>query len=184
MIQKRHIPNILTLFRIIVIPLILITLFNPFAVHLALGLFMIAAITDFFDGFLARRWQVDSNFGRMLDPIADKLLIASLLIGFIILREGEALMLVPAMAIILRDIFVSGCREHAALTGRSIPSSQLAKWKTACEMTALGLLLVWHGIDQPLLAEIGFHGGLALLWLAALLSLYTGLHYGRQALID
>jgi len=115
----------------------------------------------------------------MIDPIADKLFVAGLLITFAILTQGAWWLLAPALVIIGRDIFVSGLREHVALEGIVMAPTRLAKWKTATEMAAIAALLIWllAGQTLPISREVG----LVLLWIAASLSAYTGLHYLRQS---
>ena len=191
-------PNVLTIGRIVLIPFIMagiVLLSNGEQSFLGrptvlLTFFLIAAITDFLDGFLARRWNVVSDFGRMIDPIADKLLVAGCLIGFCIVSSGDPLIMFPALAIIGRDILVSGAREHAALSGRVMPPTNLAKWKTACEMLGIGVLITWAAsravipVDSFLPPFVEWSGrvGLLLIWLAATLSVYTGSLYLRAAL--
>jgi len=201
---ERHklwwLPNALTIGRILVIPILMMgilalglrteSILATFPI--VAGLFVAATATDWLDGFLARRWNVVSGFGRMIDPIADKLLVAGCLIAIIIVAQGAWIFIVPAIAIIFRDILVSGAREHAALTGRVMPPTKLAKWKTACEMMAIAALILWVfgtsalPIDDavPSLTEIFRLIGLALLWLAATLSVYTGSLYLRAAIAD
>ena len=190
------VPNALTIGRIAFIPVLIsaiLTYGTPKAFLSALplfALFVVLILTDFLDGFFARRWQVTSNFGRMIDPIADKLFVAGLLICFAILTKGVWWILAPALVIIGRDIFVSGLREHVALEGIVMAPTQLAKWKTATEMAAIAALLVWLLAGQwlPISESIGqlVNGartiGLILLWIAASLSAYTGLHYARSGL--
>ncbi|MCL4170518.1 UNVERIFIED_CONTAM: hypothetical protein GTU68_005677, partial [Idotea baltica] len=113
------------------------------SVPIAAGLFIIATATDWLDGFLARKWKVVSGFGRMIDPIADKLLVAGCLISLCIVAQGNWIFMFPAVAIIFRDILVSGAREHASLTGKVMPPTKLAKWKTAFEMASIAALIVW-----------------------------------------
>lgn len=183
MTVKARIPNILTIGRILSIPLIMygiLTQEPPSQNFMAIALFLLAILTDFLDGYLARRWNVTSDFGRMIDPIADKLLIAGCVIALAIYTQGSWIILIPGIAIIFRDILVSGAREHAALSSRMMPPTQLAKWKTACEMLALLLLITF----APIAISPLFHVGLGLLWLAALLSVYTGTLYFRAALKD
>jgi len=191
-------PNFLTLGRILMIPLLvagILLMAKESSYWLArpsilITLFVLAVVTDFFDGFLARRWHVVSDFGRMIDPIADKLLVAGCLIAFAIATNGAWFLMVPALAIIGRDILVSGAREHAALSGRVMPPTKLAKWKTACEMLGLGVLLFWLAtrsllpIDSLIPPFIEYSGtiGLVLIWIAAILSVYTGSLYLRAAL--
>lgn len=190
-------PNALTIGRILVIPILVIGIISlafgyesPFARAWILGgVFAAAAFTDFLDGYLARRWKVVSGFGRMIDPIADKLLVAGCIIAFIVAAKGHWLFLTPGLAIIFRDILVSGAREHAALTGRVMPPTNLAKWKTAAEMLAIAILIIWSLTSAylplseviPDIAGYAKTGGLALLWIAAALSVYTGSLYVRAA---
>lgn len=201
---QRHslywVPNALTTFRILMIPFLITGIlslafrWNLFfgRAWVILGLFAFAAFTDFLDGYLARKWKVVSGFGRMIDPIADKLLVAGCLIAFSIAALGNPLFLIPSLAIIFRDILVSGAREHAALTGRVMPPTKLAKWKTAFEMLAIAVLLVWIlstsylPIDSVIPDTKSWTKwiGLSFLWLAAILSVYTGSLYFRAALKD
>lgn len=149
-------------------------------------------ISDFLDGFLARRWNLVSGFGRMIDPIADKLLVAGCLIGFCVAVRGEWVIVVPAIAIIFRDILVSGSREHAALSGRAMPPTKLAKWKTSFEFISIVVLLFWImgrsylEIDEaiPFIKAHAKWVGVALLWLSAAMSVWTGQLYVRAALKD
>jgi CDP-diacylglycerol--glycerol-3-phosphate 3-phosphatidyltransferase len=190
-------PNALTISRILVIPIFIVGILSlefgwqsPLGQVLVLGpLFVLAVLTDWLDGFLARRWGVVSGFGRMIDPIADKLLVAGCLIAFMIASKGLWLFLVPGIAIIFRDILVSGAREHAALTGRVMSPTKLAKWKTACEMFGIAVLIVWVlaraylPIDAliPDIVNVSRNAGLVLIWAAAILSVYTGTLYVRAA---
>ena len=194
--QLAWVPNALTLGRIAFIPVLIAAILTYGTDHAFLGtslllcLFIILVLTDFLDGFLARRWGVTSDFGRMLDPIADKLFVAGLLICFTILTQGAWWILVPTLVIIGRDIFISGLREHAAHEGIVMAPTKLAKWKTATEMLAIAILLVWilSGQWLPISEQIGMivdktrRIGTTLLWIAAILSAYTGLYYARNAL--
>ena len=145
-----RIPNILTVGRIICVPfliagIILIGSTQYEAAWIApvtILLFGLACISDYLDGYWARKWNVTSDFGRMIDPIADKLLVAGCLIAVSIVHSGHWSILIPALAIIGRDITVSGVREFAALNGRAMPPTKLAKWKTAFEMLAIILLIL------------------------------------------
>ena len=180
------VPNALTMGRIIFIPVLIgaiLTFGTPKAFLGAItlfALFIVLILTDFLDGFFARRWHVTSNFGRMIDPIADKLFVAGLLITFAIITQGAWWILAPSLIIIGRDIFISGLREHVALEGIVMAPTQLAKWKTATEMAAITALLIWLLTSQTL--QIAHIIGIALLWVAAALSAYTGLHYARSGL--
>lgn len=195
------VPNALTIGRIFAIPALFYficaaPMSTPEGVGLAkwaLALFLACAITDFLDGFIARKLEVTSDFGRMLDPISDKLLVAGSLVAInLAAAQVHGVLwpvLVPSLIIIGRDIFVSGIREHAALKQIVMPPTQLAKWKTAFEMLAIILFLAaMAGMSghaptgetgrPPLLAMIAG----ACLWLAAILSAYTGFHYFRAGL--
>ena len=180
------VPNALTIGRIIFIPVLIgaiLTFGTPKAFLGAIALFalfIVLILTDFLDGFFARRWHVTSNFGRMIDPIADKLFVAGLLITFAVITQGAWWILAPSLIIIGRDIFISGLREHVALEGIVMAPTQLAKWKTATEMAAITALLIWLLTSQTL--QIAHIIGIALLWIAAALSAYTGLHYARSGL--
>lgn len=201
-LTKRHslywLPNALTVSRILSIPLIIwgiLSIVNGWGGILSkawvlAGLFFLACLTDFLDGYFARKWNLITGFGRMIDPIADKLLVAGCLIAFAIISNGQWVFLVPALLIIGRDILVSGAREHAALEGKVMSPTNLAKWKTACEMLALSALIFWVigkaylPIDTAVqtTATVSKTVGLVLLWLAAALSVYTGSLYFRAAL--
>jgi CDP-diacylglycerol--glycerol-3-phosphate 3-phosphatidyltransferase len=193
-------PNALTIGRICAVPILMAGILALglqddsvlASVPIVAGLFVAATATDWLDGYLARKWKVVSGFGRMIDPIADKLLVAGCLIALCIVAQGNWMFLTPAVAIIFRDILVSGAREHAALTGRVMPPTKLAKWKTACEMAAIALLIVWTiGLavlpvsdSVPQITFFARSFGLGLLWLAASLSVYTGSLYLRAAVSD
>ena len=180
------VPNALTMGRIIFIPVLIgaiLTFGTPKAFLGAItlfALFIVLILTDFLHGFFARRWLFTSNFGRKIDPIADKLFVAGLLITFAIITQGAWWILAPSLIIIGRDIFISGLREHVALEGIVMAPTQLAKWKTATEMAAITALLIWLLTSQTL--QIAHIIGIALLWVAAALSAYTGLHYARSGL--
>ncbi len=180
MLNKQQIPNFLTCSRVAAILLIVPLLFLPwgFAEAAAVGLFLYAAITDYFDGKLARRWQVESDFGRMLDPIADKLLVVAVLLP--LLAQGRA-DLIPVLAILLREIFVSGLREQMIAMRIPMPVSVLAKYKTASQMAALLLLLLAPLMPWPVAC---FWLGRLALWAAAGLTLLTGWDYLRNALAE
>ncbi|MDD2860387.1 MAG: CDP-diacylglycerol--glycerol-3-phosphate 3-phosphatidyltransferase [Acidiphilium sp.] len=174
-------PNVLTLSRIAAIPLLvlLVALRDPTADLLAAILFTIAGITDWLDGRLARTRRQLSDLGRMLDPIADKLLVGAtlmLLVGFHLL---PAFGIYPAIVIMLREILVSGLREYLAGIRIGLPVTRLAKWKTAAQMGALGFLLL--GDRGAVILGIGGFPATAiggvLLWLAAILTLITGWDY-------
>ncbi|WP_149538904.1 CDP-diacylglycerol--glycerol-3-phosphate 3-phosphatidyltransferase [Siccirubricoccus phaeus] len=175
-------PNLLTLSRIAAIPLlvVMVALRLPWADLAACAVFSAAAITDYFDGKIARQRDAVSGFGRMLDPIADKLLVGAalmLLAGFD--RLGGGLALYPAILILLREILVSGLREYLAQLRVGLPVTPLAKWKTGFQMGALGTLLA--GDSGARVLGLGFLPvsviGEAMLWTAAALTLVTGWDY-------
>ena len=174
-------PNMLTLSRIAAIPLLvaLASLGTAAGDLAACVVFALAGITDFLDGRLARSRRQTSNFGRMLDPIADKLLVgATLMMLAGTLRLGRW-GLYPAIVILLREILVSGLREYLAGISLGLPVTRLAKWKTGVQMGALGALLA--GNQSAALLHLRWLPveaiGQGLLWVAALLTLVTGWDY-------
>ncbi len=174
-------PNLLTLSRIAAIPVLvlLVALNAPLADLLACGLFALAGITDWLDGQLARSRKQLSDLGRMLDPIADKLLVGATLMLLVGFHRLPAFGIYPAIVIMLREILVSGLREYLAGIRVGLPVTKLAKWKTTAQMLALGVLLL--GPPGAHLLGLGWIkaadlGGL-LLWAAAGLTLVTGWDY-------
>jgi cardiolipin synthase len=174
-------PNLLTLSRIGAIPVLVLfaALGTPWADFAAALVFTAAAITDYFDGKLARDRQQLSDFGRMLDPIADKLLVGAALMALAGFARLPGYGLYPAIVIMLREILVSGLREYLAEVRVRLPVTKLAKWKTGAQMVALALLLLgtagarWMGLGLLPVAQLGS----ALLWAAAVLTLVTGWDY-------
>ena len=184
-----NIPNLLTYGRILAVPLIVVCFFlegrlesSDFARWTALGLFIAASITDYLDGSLARTWQQTSNIGRMLDPIADKLLVATclMLLAADPVETIHGWSLWAAIVILCREILVSGLREYLAELKVSVPVTQLAKWKTTIQMFAIAFLLAGPAGDKilPSTTEIG----ITLLWISAIVTLYTGYDYFRAGL--
>lgn len=180
-------PNLLTYGRIIAVPVMAACFFlgtplepTDTARWIAFWLFTIAAITDYLDGYLARRWQQVSAIGRMLDPIADKLLVsvALLLLGADGTIGGWSLW--AAIIILCREILVSGLREYLAAVRVSVPVSQLAKWKTALQLVAIALLIAGPAGDAilPFISTLG----LILLWISAIITIYTGWDYFRAGI--
>lgn len=172
----RHVPNIITFIRVILAPVISLLIFTALPEHgvLILSLFLIASISDWLDGYLARQMQVVSAMGRMLDPIADKLLVAGCLIGLAAYRGADMIFMLPALAILFREILVSGLREHLAAEEVVVPVTLLAKWKTAAQMTAIGCLLSAPAAEIPDGVE---QIGLVILWISAVMTLITGWQY-------
>ena len=180
-------PNLLTYARIIAVPLVVLCFFlegrlqsSDAARWGALAIFVIASVTDFFDGYLARIWQQTSTIGRMLDPIADKLLVSACLL--LLAADGTIAgwTLWAAIIILCREILVSGLREYLAELKVSVPVSRLAKWKTTIQMVAVAFLLAGPAGDKivPIITILG----IVLLWVAALITLYTGWDYFRAGL--
>ena len=182
-------PNLLTYGRIVAVPLVVICFYlegklqsSDFARWSALAIFIVASITDFFDGYLARAWDQTSTIGKMLDPIADKLLVATCLL--LLAADTDSIIagwsLWAAIIILCREILVSGLREYLADLKVSVPVTQLAKWKTAVQMIAIAFLLAGPAGDKilPYTTEIGRF----LLWIAAIVTLYTGYDYFRAGL--
>ena len=167
------VPNLLTYGRIVAVPIVAVLVVTgiPELRWLALILYILAAASDFFDGYLARRWNQGSELGRMLDPIADKLLVGALIVVFAWDRTLGTWDLIPAIAILLREIFVSGLREYMGPKGIVVRVLGLAKWKTTVQMLALVFIFL-----APLLAGAGLVAVL-LLWLAAILTVVTGAQY-------
>jgi cardiolipin synthase len=175
-------PNLLTLSRIAAIPLVIVTFYlpAPYGPWIGCGLFTLAGFTDWLDGRLARLWKQQSEIGRFLDPIADKLLVATILFMLAALQRVSEPTIFPALVILGREIMVSGLREHLAALKVRVPSSRLAKWKTGLQMGAIGVLLV--GDAGPRFLPVTFIGEL-MLWGAAVLTLVTGYDYLRAGLV-
>ncbi len=179
-----NLPNILTLSRIVIIPVLclLLMLGTRTGDWLALGGYIYACVTDFLDGYIARTYGQQSSFGRMLDPIADKLLVAAILLILVGIGRLTGTDLIAALIILCREIVVSGLREYLAQLRVSVPVTQLAKWKTTLQMIALGFLIVGDSLSafgSVTAGEIGVVG----LWLAAILTLLTGYDYLRAGLV-
>jgi cardiolipin synthase (CMP-forming) len=177
-------PNILTYARIAAVPAVVACLYWQDILRggiwlrwVALFLFIVAAVTDFLDGYFARIWGQQSSFGRMLDPIADKLLVACCLLMLAADDTIRGWSLWAALVILCREILVSGLREYLAELRVSVPVTRLAKWKTTVQLVAVGFLLAGKAGDAivPGVTAIG----LVLLWLSALVTLYTGWDYFR-----
>lgn len=174
----KNIPNMLTILRITLIPVLVISFYSfegRTARYIAAGIFLFASITDYFDGLLARLWKAQSNFGIILDPIADKMLVVSTLLMLI---HNDMAPMLPTFAILCREIFISGLRKYLAELKISVPVSNLAKVKTTIQMLAiLTLLLGEECTGIPYTSLIGRFA----LWIAALLTLITGYVYLKEA---
>jgi cardiolipin synthase (CMP-forming) len=180
-------PNVLTYGRIAAIPVVVGCMFWQSILDgqlwlrwVALAVFIAAAVSDFLDGYLARMWGQQSSLGRMLDPIADKLLVSSCLLMLAAEDTIHGWSLFAAIVILCREILVSGLREYLAELRVSVPVTRLAKWKTTLQLIAVGFLIAGDAGDAvvPVVTRIG----IMLLWLSALLTLYTGWDYLQAGL--
>jgi CDP-diacylglycerol--glycerol-3-phosphate 3-phosphatidyltransferase/cardiolipin synthase len=184
-----NLPNLLTLSRIFAVPILVFLLWPSFEMSgsqplpldylLAFGLYCLMAITDYFDGYLARSQGTVSKLGIFLDPIADKIMIAAVVLMLVFTRDIENWHVIAAIIILLREITVSGLREFLAGLQISVPVSQLAKWKTAFQMISLGSLILAGGMPEYGIIETV---GIWTLWAAAILTLITGWDYLRVGL--
>jgi cardiolipin synthase len=209
-------PNSLTVLRLLAAPGIVAVYelsVRPYSDWIALVLFVAAALTDYLDGLLARRWKQISNFGKMLDPIADKAMTILSLVMLAILMGGTSLFVIPAMIIIFREVFISGLREFLGARSSGLAVTRLAKWKTAVQMVAVAVLfghmlfehyfvvrsfamdretvaaILGAGADDPLgLRPLyagyvwSYNAGISLIWIAAGLTLVTGVDYFVKSL--
>ncbi|MEL7026929.1 MAG: CDP-diacylglycerol--glycerol-3-phosphate 3-phosphatidyltransferase [Pseudomonadota bacterium] len=209
------IPNILTVLRLLAAPgvVVMFLYFNrPWADWFALVLFLTAAITDWFDGFLARAWKLESRFGAMLDPIADKAMVVIALLVITGYAGMNPWILLPATLIVFREVFVSGLREFLGNEAGKLKVTTLAKWKTAVQMTAIAVLfstgafehyfgMQSFGMDAGIVRDVlsgaipdelgliwkyqgmiwSWYIGVSLLWIAAIITLITGVDYFRKS---
>jgi cardiolipin synthase len=178
----KTLPMILTLSRIVAIP-VLVALFyvdGDWVRYVACALYTSAAVTDYFDGYLARAWKQQSKLGRIFDPIADKLLVSATILMLVAFDRISGIMVLPALVILCREVLVSGLREFLAEIRVGLPVSRLAKWKTGIQMTALGFLIVGDAAPTAFapITLIGIAG----LWVAAVLTLITGWDYLQAGL--
>jgi CDP-diacylglycerol--glycerol-3-phosphate 3-phosphatidyltransferase len=209
-------PNILTVLRLIAAPgvaIMFLYFHRPWADWFALTLFVVAAVTDWFDGYIARRWQQESKFGTMLDPIADKAMVVIALVIITGYSGMNPWLILPVTVILFREVFVSGLREFLGAKASLLKVTKLAKWKTTAQMVAIAVLflgtglehlegiarrglsvdqyadLVSQGLADPI-RSCGARGcsslatmvGLALIWVAAVLTLLTGWDYFHKSL--
>lgn len=177
-------PNLLTLSRILAVPILVFLLWRPVPIDYAITfvLYCLVGITDYLDGYLARAWGSISRLGQFLDPIADKIMVAAVLVMLISSRRANpvpeiaGLHIIAALIILLREIIVSGLREYLAGSQVSVPVSALAKWKTTFQLVALGALILGGALPHvPFVHDFG----IICLWAAAALTLITGYNYLR-----
>lgn len=194
-------PNILTVLRLAAAPGVVVMFLyfrRPGADWAALILFILAAITDYFDGYLARAWKQESKFGTMLDPIADKAMVIIALLVITGFSGMNPWILLPATLIFFREVFVSGLREYLGTTAKLLAVTKLAKWKTTAQMVAIAILFLGTGLDYIERGSGSTASGLArlsegpagwatllgiiVLWVAAVLTLITGWDYFSKSL--
>jgi len=188
--MNKNLPNILTISRIVIIPILIASFYIEGRMYhwVAASLFLLASVTDFFDGYLARLWKAQSSLGQFLDPIADKLLVAAAILMLVHFDGIGRYDIIPAIAILCREILVSGLREFLAETNVSMPVTSLAKIKTAVQMTAIFLLLL--GVEGPTIEEVETITTITLtellgrifLWISAGLTIITGYAYLKAGL--
>ncbi|GKY86744.1 CDP-diacylglycerol--glycerol-3-phosphate 3-phosphatidyltransferase [Sinisalibacter aestuarii] len=196
--MKWTLPNILTIARLVAVPLIpVMFLFfaRPWADWYAMILFIVAAVTDYLDGYLARAWKLETLFGAAMDPIADKALV---MIALLVINGYAGLtpwIMLPSAIIIYREVFVSGLRETLGDRARALKVTNLAKWKTTAQMVAITLIFAKGVLEHHAKLETGGeraglldwsaiagNGGIVLLWVAGLLTIVTGWDYFRKAM--
>lgn len=196
-----NIPNILTLLRLIAAPgvaIMFLYFHRPLADWFALILFVVAAFTDFLDGYLARAWKQESKFGAMMDPIADKAMVIIALVVITGFSGMNPWILLPAVLIIFREVFVSGLREFLGETAGLLKVTNLAKWKTTVQMAAISVLFAKGAFEHYLIdrtngdvlglrtlelgVEISWYLGIGLLWIAMVLTVLSGADYFGKSL--
>ncbi|MBK5946810.1 CDP-diacylglycerol--glycerol-3-phosphate 3-phosphatidyltransferase [Rhodobacter veldkampii DSM 11550] len=200
--MKWTLPNILTVLRLLAAPGVAVMFLyfqRPWADWFALALFIGAAVTDWFDGYLARLWKQESRFGAAMDPIADKAMVVIALVVITGYSGMNPWLILPVTVILFREVFVSGLREFLGAEAGKLKVTKLAKWKTTAQMVAISVLFLGTGLDyletgrapragegdlptglSP--ADLANHAGLALIWIAAALTLVTGWDYFRKSL--
>ena len=185
--KSLSLPNILTYARIAAIPVVVGCVYAQSVMDgplwlrwVALAVFIAAGVTDVLDGYYARMWDQQSAFGRMLDPIADKLLVASCLLMLAADNSIHGWTLWAAIVILCREILVSGLREYLAALRVSVPVTRLAKWKTTIQLVAIGFLIAGEAGEQILSATTMI--GIFLLWMSAIFTIYTGWDYFRAGI--
>ena len=176
-----NLPNLLTLSRIVAVPVLIALLWAPGELDyaIAFGLYVVVGITDYFDGWLARKMKIVSRLGAFLDPIADKIMVAAVLLMLVAIQVIDSWHVIAAIVILLREILVSGLREYLGGMQVSVPVSRLAKWKTTFQMVALGALILAGAMPE---AAWVLWLGIVSLWAAALLTVMTGWDYLRIGL--
>ncbi|MDR0288807.1 MAG: CDP-diacylglycerol--glycerol-3-phosphate 3-phosphatidyltransferase [Rickettsiales bacterium] len=169
---KKNLPNLLTISRALAVPAIILSFYieNKYANLITISIFIFACITDFFDGYLARAWKVQSKFGRLFDPIADKLIVVSTIMMLVYKHKINDYTIIPSVIIVCREILVSGLREFLIATNVSLPVSKAGKIKTFLQMLAVVALIM----DDY---EITQYIGAICLWVAAIITMWSGYNY-------
>ena len=184
--MKLKIPNILTIGRIILVPILILTFYLPGALGdwIPFFIFLLASFTDFLDGLLARLYKEESKLGELLDPIADKIIVASALVLLVMNGTIINYEVIAAIIILIREILISGLREFLAKVRVSMPVSSLAKFKTFAQMFAIAILLTGESGNKLInFQDYNAHTiGIILLWLSAFLTLYTGYDYVKKGI--
>jgi CDP-diacylglycerol--glycerol-3-phosphate 3-phosphatidyltransferase len=177
MIAKKHIPNILTYSRMAFVPFIIwmIYLGTTESGIIACGLFILASITDYYDGYFARKWGIISNMGKFMDPVADKVLVSSTLI---MLVPTGRLTTVMVIILVARDSIIDGLRSVAATQNVIISAAKMGKWKTATQMVAIPCILFYYPLFGIPIYQIGYWT----LWVSVILSVVSGFHYVKDYL--
>ena len=184
--MKLKIPNILTIGRIVVVPIFILTFYLPGALGdwIPFFIFLLASFTDFLDGLLARLYKEESKLGELLDPIADKIIVASALVLLVMVKTIVNYEVIAAIIILIREILISGLREFLAKVQVTMPVSGLSKYKTFIQMFAIATLLT--GESGNIFINFGDYNahsiGIVLLWIAAFLTLYTGFDYIKKGI--
>lgn len=168
-----NVPTMLTLFRLALLPFIILLFFIPagWAAWTCLVLYVIGAVTDWLDGWIARKWNLVSELGTFLDPISDKIFVVTVLLMLVAVDRITGIWVIAVIIILMREFVVAGLREFLGPKGVKLPVTKLAKWKTATQMTAIPVLIVAPFVPYAIVP------GLALLTAAAVLTVMTGWHY-------
>ena len=184
--MKIKIPNYLTIGRIIIVPIFVVTFYLPgfYGDIIPFVLFLIASFTDFLDGLLARMFKEESKLGELLDPIADKIIVATALVLLVMNDTIKDYEVIAAIIILIREILISGLREFLAKAKISMPVSGLAKFKTFIQMFSIAILLTGESGNRLInFQDYNAHSiGIILLWLSAFLTLYTGYDYVKKGI--
>ena len=184
--MKLKIPNILTIGRIILVPIFVITFYLPGVLGdlIPFFIFLLASFTDFLDGLLARLYKEESRLGELLDPIADKIIVAAALVLLVMNESIRGYEVIAAIIILTREILISGLREFLARSKISMPVTSLAKFKTFIQMFAIAILLTGESGNAIInFQDYNAHTvGIVLLWLSAFLTLYTGYDYVKKGI--